>query len=125
MTELTLTIPLTPVSVNHYKKRARNGHWFLTSESTAYKEAIGVIAAGRQVRAKAYELEATVFLGKGQRGDGDNFWKVLADGLVKAGVIDSDAKVTDWIMHVRRDREQPRTEVIVRSLDDVLEAIRG
>ena len=112
---LTLIVPLVPPSVNHYVKHTRSGRHYKTQEGEAFKEAIGIIARGRSIKAKEYELEAHVYLGFGQKGDGDNFWKCLADGLVQAGVIHSDAAVKDWIMRVRRDRESPRTEITVRA----------
>jgi crossover junction endodeoxyribonuclease RusA len=112
---LTITVPLVPPSVNHYVKHTRQGRHYVTREGRAFKEAVALFARGRQVRAKRYELEAAIYLGHGQRGDGDNFWKVIADGLVDAGVIRSDAAVTDWILRKRRDRGNPRTEITVRA----------
>lgn len=57
-----------------------------------------------------YALTVTVFLGDKERGDGDNNWKCIADGLVKAGVIHSDARVRIWHLEVEDgDRENPRT----------------
>ncbi len=115
MDALTITVPLVPPSVNHYWKHMRSGRHYVTAEGRAYKEAIALFARGRSVAAKRYELEAVIYLGHGQRGDGDNFWKVIADGLVDAGVIHSDAAVTDWILRKRRDRSNPRTEITVRA----------
>jgi crossover junction endodeoxyribonuclease RusA len=117
VTSLSLTIPDIPPTVNHYVKHTRDGRHYQTTEGKEFKQLIAIISAGRDVRAKRYELEVTVYLGHGQRGDGDNFWKCLADGLVKAGVIHSDAAVSDWIMHVRRDRDNPRTEITIRALE--------
>jgi Holliday junction resolvase RusA-like endonuclease len=54
-------------------------------------------------------------MGKGERGDGDNFWKCIADGLVDAGVIHSDAAVSEWHLYVRRDRDNPRTVIEVKT----------
>lgn len=113
--EIRLTIPLVPPSVNHYKMKSRHGHWYVTPEATGFKHAIAIMFGGREFGPhKAYELDVTVYLGAKQRGDGDNFWKVIADGLKDCGAIHSDAAVTDWYMHVRRDRENPRTEIVVR-----------
>jgi crossover junction endodeoxyribonuclease RusA len=115
--ELSLIIPGIPPTVNHYVKHTRDGRHYQTAEGKDFKQLIAITAARREIRAKRYELEVTVYLGHGQRGDGDNFWKVTADGLVKAGVIHSDAAVSDWIMHVRRDRDNPRTEITIRALE--------
>lgn len=113
--ELKLTIPLVPPSVNHYKIKTRKGITFVTKEAKAFKWAVALFARGESVQAKAYAIEASVFLAKGQRGDGDNFWKCIADGLVDAGVIHSDAAVKHWVMNVARDPENPRTEILVRA----------
>jgi Holliday junction resolvase RusA-like endonuclease len=117
MTEITLTIPLIPPSVNHYKMRnRRTGHWYLTKEALAFKAAVAVYARGASVTAKQYSIDAIVFLGKRQRGDGDNFNKCIGDGLKEAGVIHSDAAVKDWRVRVDRDWDNPRTVLIVRAI---------
>ena len=122
------TVPLVPPSVNHYKMpvivRKAGGHtirsFAVTPEGRAYKAAVQIYARGQTIAPRSttertkvrYALRVTVYLGKGQRGDGDNFWKCVADGLVDAGVIHSDARVRDWHMSVRDDdRENPRTEI--------------
>lgn len=116
MTDLQLTIPLIPPSVNHYKVRARNGHYFVTAEARAFKEAIAIIAQGRSVKAKRYQVDAIVYLGKGQKGDCDNFWKVILDGLKDAGVIHSDSATHPLWIDKGRDEANPRTEIRVRAL---------
>lgn len=115
--EISFTVPLVPPSVNHYWKHTRSGRHYVTSEGLRFKTALAVFARRRSIRAKRYVLEAVIYLGHGQRGDGDNFWKAIADGLVEAGVIHSDAAVSDWILRKRRDRTNPRTEIIVRPVE--------
>lgn len=122
-----ILIPLVPPSVNHYKVRARHGHTYVTGEALAFKAAVASCASpdardGKLWRGLSshhrsklrYELSATVYLGKRGKGDGDNFWKVIGDGLKEAGVIHSDAAVKRWVMQVERDWENPRTEITVR-----------
>jgi Holliday junction resolvase RusA-like endonuclease len=129
MNSLRIEIPLTPPTVNHYKKPAihrRTGvkMMVLTRQAKAYKDAVAIFARGETLapateserRKTKYKLQATVYLGYKQRGDGDNFWKCLADGLVEAGVIHSDAAVTDWRIFVDRDRDNPRTVVEISTL---------
>ncbi len=116
MTELSFTVPLVPPSVNHYVKHTRSGRHYVTKEGIAYKFAVKVYAAGLSVTAKKYALSVIVYLGKGQRGDGDNFFKCIGDGLKDAGVIHSDAAVKHWAIEVRCDWENPRTEITVRAL---------
>jgi crossover junction endodeoxyribonuclease RusA len=103
--------------VNHYVKHTRTGRHYVTAEAKAYKSAIAIFARGRSVahRKAVYSLEVVVYLGFNQRGDGDNFFKVIADGLKDAGVIHSDAAVKGWHIDVQRDRTNPRTEITVRA----------
>jgi len=117
MTEITLTIPLIPPSVNHYKMRnRRTGRWYVTKQALAFKSAVAVFARGASVEGKAYSLDVTVFLGKRGRGDGDNFFKCIADGLKDARVIRSDAGIKDWRIKVDRDWANPRTVLTVKTL---------
>jgi Holliday junction resolvase RusA-like endonuclease len=125
---IILEIPFTPPSVNHYKKpitlRTSNGprlSFALTPEAEAFRDAVAIFARRqtlipataaekKQIR---YALTVALFLGKGDRGDGDNYWKCIADSLVNAGVIHSDARVRKWHLEVEDDeRENPRTLII-------------
>lgn len=117
--EVWFVVPLIPPSGNHYKKPVRRGKflgWYLTPEAKAFKEAVYVCAARRQVRAAFYEVEIHVHPGKGKRGDLDNYAKVVLDSLQAAGTIDTDSKVRRIVMEKRRDWEQPRTEITVRAM---------
>jgi Holliday junction resolvase RusA-like endonuclease len=122
---IILEIPFTPPSVNHYKKpitlRTSNGprlSFALTDEARAFRDAVAIFARGQTLvpltateRTKIrYALTVTVFLGKNESGDADNYWKCIADSLVKAGVIHSDARVRRWHIEVEdEDRQNPRT----------------
>lgn len=124
-----IEVPLTPPSVNHYKKpitlRTSNGprlSFALTPEAIAFQDAIIFMSRGQTLvpitaaeRNKIrYALTVTVFLGAKERGDGDNNWKCIADGLVRAGVIHSDARVRSWHLEVEdADRKNPRTLICV------------
>lgn len=114
MKELHLVIPLIPPSVNHYKLRHTWGKTTVSKQATAFKWAVAVFAQGTVVQAEFYEVEARVYFAKGGKGDGDNLWKCIGDGLKDAGVIRSDAAVKNWIMHLDRDWNNPRTEIWVR-----------
>lgn len=115
--QVYIKVPLVAPTVNMYVRHTRKGRHYVTAEAQAFKDALIIYArqqnATNRLGDGPYELEATVYLGKGGKGDGDNFWKCIADGLKEAQVIRSDAAVTDWIMHVRRDWAAPRTEIIV------------
>lgn len=119
MAEIRFTVPLTPVSVNHYAKHTRSGRHYVTPEARAFKDAVFYCRPRVSFPANyhvQYEVEAIIFLGKGKRGDVDNFSKVLLDSLVYSGLITSDDKVTDLILRKRRDTDNPRTDITVRTL---------
>lgn len=116
MTDLSLTIPLVPPSVNHYKVRARNGHYFVTPESKAFKDAVAIIAQGRKVEGKRLQLDIGIYMAAKQRGDLDNFAKLCGDSLQAAGVIRNDNDVMVLRMEKHRDADNPRTEIRVRAL---------
>src|SRR5665213_803003 len=120
---------LTPPSVNHYKVpvmvRTRQGRvksFAITPEARAFQDAVAVFAGGRSLTPETkkerdkvvYCVEAMIVLGAKDRLDIDNGMKVLLDGLQKAGVIHSDARVGE--MHVKMvwdQRDNPRTEIEV------------
>jgi Holliday junction resolvase RusA-like endonuclease len=111
--ELKITVPLVPPSVNHYKKPRGRGKWFVIGEAQAFKDAVALFAQGRRVIAKEYGVELYILLGKGDKGDIDNFAKCALDGLKDAGVIHSDAAVTNLVLFKDRDETAPRTEIKV------------
>ncbi len=115
--EVSFTVPMVPPGVNHYVRHTKQGIHYIAKESKDFKMLVLCAAQRQSIRADAYELETTVYLGKGHRGDLDNFCKLIADSLVKASVIDSDAKITRWTMGKDRDWSNPRTEITVRGVE--------
>lgn len=114
---VSFTVPLVPPSVNHYKMRTNHGVTFVSQEAKDFKRAVGVFCRSKFCGEwSAYHVEVTVFQGKGDRGDVDNYAKCVLDGLAESGVIHSDAAITDLILRKRRDRENPRTEITVTAL---------
>lgn len=125
---LSFSVPATPPSVNHYKQPyVRRGriHYYVKPEAQIFKLMVRDAAAGQSLapatkreRDKVrYGLSVRVVLGAGQRGDGDNFFKCIADGLVDAGVIHSDARVSRWLLEVDdKERREPRTEIRIEVL---------
>jgi Endodeoxyribonuclease RusA len=113
----TITVPMIPPSVNHYVTHSRGRH-FKTGKATRFLETLKVCSLGQPiVRAPHYSVSSVIWLGKGDRGDVDNFNKLILDGLVLAGVIDTDSKVVDLHTYKRRDAKEPaRTEIIVKEI---------
>jgi Holliday junction resolvase RusA-like endonuclease len=131
---VTFTVPyLIPPSGNHYRVpcvfrdlygKTRRG-FKVTPEAKAYKEAVAVFARGRTVappdalkKKTAYDVRMVVVLGRGQRGDEDNFHKVGIDALISAGVIHSDAYAHCVCDVIRDQRDKPRTEYTVARKKD-------
>jgi len=113
---ISFSVPAVPPSVNHYLLRARNRqHYFVSPEAEQFKSLVLAIANSKKlvIRWKRYGVEISIFLGKKQKGDLDNFAKVTLDSLVYAAIIDSDAKITDLRMTKDRDISNPRTVISV------------
>lgn len=108
-----IIVPLTPPSVNHYVKHTRNGGHYVTQEAKAFKSAVALFAKGQQIRLEAYYIEIWLNLGKKTRLDLDNAPKLILDALVDAGVIHSDAAVTDLALHKRRNWAKPSTQITI------------
>ena len=126
---VSFTVPyLIPPTGNHYKKPCRyigkDGGLHLgfkiTKEAQAFYDAVAIFARGESVEEGSYSVFIDVYLGRGQRGDFDNFWKCGLDALVKAGVIHSDAAVdgleSRCVVH-KDQRDNPRTEYQVRRIN--------
>jgi Holliday junction resolvase RusA-like endonuclease len=127
---VVFTVPyLIPPSGNHYKQPCKyigkdgqlHSGQRVTKDAKAYKDAVAIFAQGRTVapldalkKKTAYDVVITVVLGKGQRGDEDNFHKVGLDALVYAGVIHSDAYAHCVIHVIRNERGNPRTNYLIR-----------
>jgi len=112
-----ITVPLVPPTVNHYVKHTRRGRHYVSGEAISFKEAVRLFSKRQQVRGAQYKVEVWVHLGKGQKGDIDNFAKVVLDGLKDAGVIDSDAKIANLHLYKRRSADRPRTEIMVEAIE--------
>lgn len=118
---LFFSIPLIPPSVNHYKIPKRAGGFYVSNEAKSFKSAVASLTRG-SVKADWYDVAITVYLGKDQRGDADNFNKVVLDSLVDARIISTDARVKKVSAKVMRDWNDPRTEVIIREWAETLGA---
>jgi crossover junction endodeoxyribonuclease RusA len=108
---IEFSVPLIPPSANHYVKHTRTGRHYVTSEAKAFKEAVALCGRGRSMRATAYSVAIAIFLGKGQKGDLDNFAKCCLDAIVDAGIIDTDAKVNSLALSKTRRVQDPHTEI--------------
>lgn len=133
--ELRIEVKAEPPSGNDYKRfhvidqwvkrdgvptRVPIPQWYHTAEAKAWWRVIAAAAGGRAVFGKNIEVGYIVYQGFKSRGDVDNYAKTILDALVHAKVLKSDAAVTDLHGHKRRDRDNPRTVIVVRSAQDQL-----
>lgn len=118
-----LTIPLIPPSANHYKIPTRrelaDGRriFTYTPETRAWFDAVAVFTRGRTVAGEEHAVYYRVYLGYRQRGDIDNFLKVLLDALVRARLLLTDNSVTEIHGWKDRDVKNPRTEITVSRIE--------
>ncbi|SRR5258708_7955356 len=131
--QVAIVVDWIPPSVNHYKEpttiRTSSGpmkSFKLTGEAKAFRDVVCIIARGKTIAPATqrerdqvrYALTVTIYLGKGDRLDGDNGWKCIADSLQKAGVIHSDSRVRRWLLHIEDcDRGNPRTEILAERIE--------
>lgn len=117
MRAFILVVPVVPPSANRVVRHTNQGRHYVPSDVKAFDHAIRLFARGKVFVTKdpkaPLKVTAKVFLRKGQRGDADNFQKPLLDALVKAGVIDTDARVKSCTITKDRDPQEPRTEICV------------
>ena len=98
-------VPMLPPSANHYVKHTRSGRHYVTTEVKAFMQAVAICSKREAVRYENYFIEIYLNLGPKERMDVDNCAKMILDSLSKAGIIHSDAAVTDLALHKRRAPE--------------------
>jgi len=122
---LEFTVPLVPPSVNHYKVRYRNGRTVVSKEAQAFKDALAIYVQDGYVTGETFSVSMSVVLAAKQKGDVDNFPKLVLDGLAAAGVFRnkkgkmvSDAHVRHMTVFVDTEGRPARgfTEIRVRTL---------
>jgi Holliday junction resolvase RusA-like endonuclease len=114
-TTVSFIVPLTPPSVNHYVRHVWRGthvRHYITDEAQGFITAVQIMANGKLLPVGKYGVRLRIFLGKGERGDIDNFPKCVLDAL-KGHIIHSDGAVKHLEVDVDRDADKPRTEIEV------------
>ena len=108
-----INVPAIPPSVNNYVRHSRSGIHYKTREAEAFAEMV-VLAAreNRDQKVEAVRVVIAVCLGPGNRGDIDNFPKVVLDSLVRCKAIRSDASIEKLVL-VKTRGPKPKTEVWV------------
>jgi Holliday junction resolvase RusA-like endonuclease len=117
-TYVCVNVPLVPPSVNHYVKHVWRGtsvRHYVTKEAEAFKFAVSYAVAqeGLELLPEGhYGVALTIYLGKNQHGDIDNFPKLPLDAI-KGVLIPSDAMVKQLRVELDRDWDNPRTRIEV------------
>ena len=114
MSIIVLPLPPDTLRVNHRLGR----HWGpLHRDKADYRTACLLLLKGQVWLVDGYpvHLEATLYLGKGQRcdpTDAGSWCKVCVDCLVTAGLLagDSAAHINPFTARVERDWKNPRVE---------------
>lgn len=113
-----VTIPMVPPSVNHYVKHFRNGAHVVQPAAKSFKYAVAMLSKDCEHftgKKTTYTVTLGIFLGPKQKGDIDNFPKVVLDSLKDAGIIHTDAAVKHLHVSLARDHDNPRTEIEVEA----------
>ena len=123
-----ITVPMVPPSVNHYKVRYRNGRTVVSDEAHTFKAelALAVKESARQYAVgKHFSVKMDIVLAAKQKGDVDNFPKLVLDGLAAANVFRnpnglpvSDAHVCYMTVFVDREGRPAKgyTDITVEAL---------
>jgi len=115
---LLISVPLTPPSVNHYKRPKSSGKgYYVTDEAKSFKAAISSLSKG-SVEAETYFVGVVVYFEAGQRGDVGNLEKCIGDGLQDCGIMTNDSKVKKFSIEIAPERTGPRTDIFVCDLKD-------
>lgn len=111
---MMLTLPYPP-TVNHMYRRAR-GHLALTPVALAFRHAVRMIAAVRDLRPLTGPVAVFVDVYRPRRrGDLDNILKATLDALNGVAYRD-DEQVVEIHAHRYEDKRAPRLEVSVLAL---------
>ncbi len=116
-TAYIVTVPETPLSVNHYKGW-KNGKPFVYKKASAFKE---LVAQCAPLPYPVFEGDVFVRLDivrKANRGDVDNFSKLCLDALKGIAYVD-DRQVKELHLSIRTvDKHNPRVVFTVMPLSD-------
>lgn len=123
-------IDAIPPGVNNYVRHTRHGGHYIDLRAKAFSTAFAIKCAQAQpVYGDEFEVEISVSLGKGQKGDVDNFPKLVLDTIARRGLLRnlktgcqmSDSHVTTLTVSKFRGEDSRTTVEIV----GVVEALSG
>jgi Holliday junction resolvase RusA-like endonuclease len=128
--ELTMLLPMIPVSANHYLGIGRiPGRFFVRKEADRFRQLVAAFCSGRCVEAKQFELQILVLLPAKARLDVGNAEKLVSDALQKAGAFvwkgkpRTDSYVCRLVVEKRRSTSDGATFIRLRPLEQLLIAL--
>jgi len=121
VSNIKLIIPEIPPSNNKFMGRGSKNYQAFTYQEEKQKWAWLVQAAIKKKLVKPIEkavVNITYYFPDKRRRDPDNYsGKFILDGLTKAGIIKDDSfDNIELVLAGRVDRENPRTEIIVKEV---------
>ena len=126
MQKIQFSIPLLPPSVNHYVVHGGGFHR-KTAEAKGWESAFPLFSRQQFVVGSAFAVTVWIYFGPKDRGDIDNFSKLILDCIAKSGMLVdekgnrlSDAKVIELHTFLRSGKEDrklgPKTEIMIESI---------
>lgn len=121
MEDIKLVIPEIPPSNNKFMGRGSKQYQAFTYQKEKQKWAWLVRAAVKKKPIKPIEkaiVNITYYFPDERKRDPDNYsGKFILDGLTKAGIIKDDSfNNIKLVLAGRVDRENPRTEIIIKEV---------
>lgn len=122
------SLPFLPPSVNHYLDHKSASNHSLSAAAKAFKRDFPILVRpGQYVIGKRFQVSIRYWMGPKDRGDIDNYDKLLLDCIADAGMMRdsngkelSDAWIKRRLTEIRDSPEDrkigPKTEVILRPL---------
>ena len=127
----SIMVPMVPPSVNHYVRHFGGNRHVKTEEAKTFHDHLWISSLScKPVVAERFHVAITIFLGRKQKGDVDNFPKLVLDTLAKRGMFQdlkgrklSDSHVTKLTVQKSRSVKNPRTVIFIEPSKDYLEEI--
>jgi Holliday junction resolvase RusA-like endonuclease len=108
-----ITIPGNPISNNHYLTNTRSGRRYTPKKTKEYQNRLQDLLHKHSVKLEGIlEVDMTYYFGDKRIRDMDNYSKVILD-CMQGFIYENDNQIKDGHMHVRYDKENPRTEVVI------------
>ena len=118
MSELKITLPIIPPTINKYI--GRSNIWEYQSDKKKIHRAISLLTVGEKHNINKCKMKVTYYFKDKRRHDPSNYDKMLLDGLVEANVITDDnySVITEFTTIGDYDKNNPRTEIIIEILEE-------